>query len=1401
MKRFFVKLLLTVMSLLGSLRIAEAKDIRFLHLDVTEGLSQGSVFAIVQDHQGFIWIGTRDGLNKYNARKFIVYRNNPKDTTSLGDNFIQSIAEDSKKRLWVGTGNGLNLYNRTLDNFQRIPLANVETANSSGEPAVHFIMEDHFHQVWIGTNQGLYRVKEEGLRITAELVFNSIPVDIAGERRFFKNIRSIYEDSEHKLWFCTDDGVITASYVSDNSKKLRINRAYPTYTTLKNTLDQRAVAILEVNPHVFWIATKTNGIVVLNEKTGSISHHKHVETDPHSLPCNDIRSITKDRKGRLWIGTFNGLSLYEHGQFKNFYANDDDQYSLSNNSIRPIYQDKRGSIWIGTYFSGVNVIDNDIPAFKNFAHQAHRNSLSYNVVSSFVEDDLGNLIIGTEGGGINYLDKRQFKFSHSKYEPSNVRGLSHNNVKSLCFDREGNLWAGTYEGGLNLKRKGTNYFEHIKHNPNDQRSLSNNSIYALAEDREGNLWIGTYGGGLNVKRSGDRALSFDKYSLDNKTLSSNLVRSIFEDSKGNLWVGTQNGLNLKRRNSNHFTFFTYDREKPRSISGNDVISIHEDKLHRIWVGTYMNGLNLYHPEDDSFTRFDASVGLPGNNIFGILSDDHDNLWLSTNAGICCFNPSTGSVRNYNTIDGLIGNEFIYGSYHKLADGTLAFGSSAGFTLFDPDSISINYFEPPVVLTDLRLFNKKVLPGKESVIKKDISLIDELTLNYKQYVFSIEFSVLNYVHADKNRYAYLLKGFDQDWNYVNTPLATYTNLDPGTYELMVKGTNNDGIWSEITSLRIHILSPPWKTWWAYSLYLLSGSLLIYFVVRFFQGKNKLKHELLLEHLALEKQQEIHEAKLNFFTNISHEFRTPLSLIVGPIERLQQIEQLPTNAKSLLHNAYKNANRLLNLVNQLLDFRKQESGSLHLQVQRTKLVQFVKDIMNNFLFLGEKKNIQLTLENNAANDFDVWIDGEQMEKVITNLLYNAFKFTDSNGLIKIQVQARSASLAYPSGSYIVEIWDTGCGIPEEHIPHVFTQFYQSKSYEDQTYIGSGVGLALAQGLVKMHHGNLSVRSNLGRQSNDFNTVFQLELPLGNAHFKPTQLLDTKDRFEDTGLKMNESIQEPFTSDRMKGEEAIDNANHQSVVLIVEDNVELRRFVVESLQNKFKVLEAGDGLEAWPIIESTQPDIVVTDVMMPKCDGINLLRRIKGEKSTNHIPVILLTARTADPYMIEAFKEGSDDYITKPFSFRLLAWKIANVLETRKRLKEKFVQEYLLQPHKAEVTETNTFMKEVIAIVEENLSDDNFGVHTLASEVGVSRTVLYRKIRHLSGLNLVEFIKVVRLKKAAQFLEANSGLTISEIAYKVGFSDPKYFSKTFKAFYNMSPKRYVEDLEERRSKLNAI
>ncbi|WP_293945889.1 MULTISPECIES: hybrid sensor histidine kinase/response regulator transcription factor [unclassified Sphingobacterium] len=1366
-----------------SISRAQEKNYRFLHLDVNEGLSQGSVFAIEQDHLGFMWIGTRDGLNKYDGRKFIIYRSNPQDSFSLEHNFIQAITEDKKKRLWVGTTGGLNLYNRDADNFMRISLPVVESSSGKIEVNVHQIFQDSRNVIWIATNVGLYRIKE-GAHLEAELVFNEITVEGSNDRSHFRNFRTIYEDGKKRLWFCTDDAIVLMQSALRDGNRLKVLRTYFNQKGLINKVNQRFQSILEFSPGIFWVGTKYNGIKIINENTGEVSSLSGDHNHTANLENQDVRSLKKADDGSIWIGTFNGLYLYRNGKLLFIHADDNNPNSLSNNSIRPIFQDKRGSIWIGTYFGGINIYDKDIPNFQNFTHQSRRNSLSYNVVSAFLEDPNRELIIGTEGGGLNYFNRYKSEFFNEKHDKSSVGSLSHNNVKSICRDREGNLWVGTYDGGLNLKRKGQQAYENFRFDPNLTNGLANNNVYALLEDRRGDIWIGTFGGGLQVLRKNQKPVYFQTFNVAGKQLSSNMVRALLEDSNGNLWIGTSNGLNVKIAGTDKFFSFFNHKNDSLSISGNDIISIHEDRKGQIWIGTYMGGLNRYLPDKKSFKRYNEQNGLPVNNVFGILSDRKNKLWLSTNTGITCFDPQEGSVRSYTKVDGLPGNEYIQNAATILRDGKFAFGSFSGFTLFNPDSLSVNNYVPPIQFTDLKLFNRTVRPGVDGVIPKDISMMDELVLDHNQNVFSLEFSVLNYVHPEKNQYAYYLKGFEQDWNYVTNPVATYTNLDPGNYELWIKGSNNDGIWNENARvLKIRILPAPWKTWWAYTGYFLILGFVVFLIIRFFHGRNKLKRDLLIRKLASEQQEELHEAKLNFFTNISHEFRTPLSLIIGPLNQLKTDNSLSEYAKEHLGYATRNADRLMNLVNQLLDFRKQEGGKMKLNYQKVLVSEYFKNVLLNFHFIAEKNNIQFFLENNISTDYQAYFDPEQFEKVLVNLIYNAFKFTDKGGRIKVQVELEGNGDA---AKLLVSVSDSGRGIPTKDIPFVFEQFYQANT-EGFVATSSGIGLALSRSIIHLHGGLLTVESNMATKPSAYNTVFRISLPQQNLHIDASSTTDIL-----SGItEMNVSEQSELVDDRGLVEVENDRtADEKPVILVAEDNVELRCFLYENLRKKYVVLEANDGNEALALVHTRQPDIIISDVTMPNCDGITLLQQIKNDNSTNHIPVILLTARTADPYITEAFEVGTDDYITKPFSMPHLMQKIANIIQTRKRLEEKFVQNYLMGGQgTTETSERTRFLDQVLVTVEDNLGCENFGVLELTKAIGVSRSVLYRKIKQQTGLNLVEFINMVRLKKAAQILVHDSELSISEVAYQVGFNDPKYFSKTFKKFYKESPRTYIE------------
>lgn len=1378
--------LLAAALLLASVTFGQ-NPVKFTQIGLREGLSQSSVFALCQDYLGFMWIGTRDGLNRYDSRKFITYRNVPSDSTSLTDNYVLSLLEDSKKRLWVGTRTGLNRYDRLRDRFIRVPLPDNSSGNSSSEPMIWSIVEDRDGRVWLGTNQGLYCYDEQSATEPLTLVFEAVRYQLP---MGCSNVMSFYEDRKKNIWLSTVNGVLVFEPYRSGSA-LRLQRHFRQREGELNSEDVRVVQ--EVKDGIFWFGTREGGINVYNTLTRQFSYLVH---QPHakgrSLAGNDVRSILRDRFGGYWIGTINGLNYYSEAEgFLTYSANDYDQFSLTSNSIRPIFQDARGSVWIGTYYSGVCVYDRHIPVFRNYAYSPYVSSLSYNVVSGILEDSRGNLWVGTEGGGLNYMDRFGHVFRQFKHDPANPGTLSHNHVKSLHLDQEGDLWVGTYQGGLNLLRKGSHTFQHVRHDPSVPHSLSHNNVYAIKEDRQGNMWFGTYGGGLNLKKPG-REMHFESYRAG-KTgryhISSDLIRTVFIDSRGNIWVGTEDGLNLKRAGTDHFEVFRFSPDDPGSISGNVVISIFEDSRNRVWLGTYKDGLNQYRPETGSFSRFSERDGLPGNNIFGIL-EDQQKLWLSTNNGICSFDPGSGSVRSYNIKDGIGGNEFSIGAYCKAADGQLIFGGTHGLTSFYPRNFSASNYVPPIVFTDFRLFNEPVVPGKKHVLEKPISVTDTIVLTHKQNIFTIEFSAINYVLPEKNRYAYRLEGLENQWNYVNVPSATYTNLHAGTYTLLAKGASNDGIWNEVpAALTIRILPPPWQTWWAYAIYLALIVTAVYMIIRFTKIRSRLEHELQLEHLENERQREINEIKLNFFTSISHEFRTPLTLILAPVQHLLTHMNLDENARTMMATVKNNSLRLLNLVNQLLDFRKQESGSFQLAVAAHDLGAFTDRIAAEFTHYAEEQNIRFQYRRPAAG-IEVWFDTDQLEKVIYNLLSNAFKFVPAGGKVKLDVEKTEPSLTCPQGAVAIRVWDNGKGIPADKLSSIFEFYYQLQTGHEkrQGHFGSGIGLALAKNLTEMHGGKIHVDSYNGEERPTY-TCFTVELPLGNVHLKPGEVTgsgkeEPGKRVEEPAVKDVDEAVYPANAPAPTG-----NASGRPLILVVDDHEEIRTVIAQSLLEDYTILEAAEGQEGWELVRSHLPDLVITDIMMPVADGISLLKNIKQTLDTNHIPVLLLTARTAMESVIEGLQSGSDDYLTKPFHPEVLSLKIRNILAARERFRKKFIREYVLTPQQ-EVSEPDAdqqFLHKVIRLIEDNLAEVNFNVNVLARELSMSRPVLYRKLKQLTDLSVIELINILRLKKAAQLL-AQGHTQVSQVAYQIGFSDPKYFSKSFRNYFGKSPSEYI-------------
>ncbi|SEM67398.1 Two component regulator propeller [bacterium A37T11] len=1338
-------------------RVSFGQDVRFARVGVKDGLSQGTIFSIYQDYKGLMWIGTRDGLNCYDSKKFTVYRNIPADSVSLFDNNIHALKEDSKRRLWVGTTAGLNLFHRQSATFSRFYVGKLLSGNGEREPSFNTIAEDSKGRVWFGSNKGLFLL-QEGKVPRLELVFDPsfFPSEAVGKAT--RNIYHIDVDDTGKLWLSTEGGVVCL--MPHEANKVSVWAIYNKGNGKLNDDHTRFAA--SVKPGVIWVGTKEGGINEINVSTGKVRYILAEAGIAGSLASNDVRSLLKDRKGGFWIGTFGGLNYFNWKKgFITYVSVDNDPFSLSNNSIRPLYQDRRGSVWVGTFYGGVSIADRYIPKFTNYAKSPELGGLSSNVISCLLEAPGRNLWIGTEGGGVNMYHRNSEEIINFRHKAGDEGSLSHDNVKAMCLDSLGNLWVGTYQGGLNLLQKGSTYFKHFKHDNHDSHSLPNDNVYALAADKRGNIWAGTYGGGLSCLNKGSQS-EFETYSWGKEGkyhLSSNQVRTIFCDSQGNLWVGTENGLNVKWKNSASFEIFQSRPNDPYSLSSNLVFSVFEDHHHKIWIGTVKGGLHRFDPLNKHFIRYDEKDGLDCNNILAIGGDRKDRLWLSTTNGIYRYSPNQGHAKLYNTKDGLLSNEFTIGAVCQLQEGELAFGGTNGFTIFQPNRFNSSGYRPPCIFTAFRLFNKEVLPGVQSPLKLSIGMTKKLVLNHNQRTFTLDFAVLNYILPEKNQYAYKLEGLDKDWNIVNTPSATYTSLAPGHYTLLAKGANNDGIWNDkVARLEIEILPAPWQTWWAYVLYAIGTIFLAVLVIKHIRDRSLLKHQLQLEYLAMQRQREIGEIKLGFFTQISHELRTPLTLILSPLQRLMaQKSNVNEEEWQMLGTMKQNADRLLQMVNQLLDFRKQEIGHIVLQKKQHDMTAFVQQIAQSFTFLAAEREVEFVCnlpEMHIQLDFDT----DQMHKVIMNLLANAFKFTPSGGKVCLTMKEELPTLNYIHGFVRILVWDNGKGIPADKLTEIFewyVQVHPSGGPDGQT--GTGIGLALSKKLVELHGGNVYAESNLGKGSPVY-ACFTVDIPKG----------EVMDETSDISIIATK-------------------ANRKPVIVLAEDHQGVRHEIVQCIGSHYRILEACDGIEAWELIRQELPDLVITDLMMPGCDGMGLLKRIKQDVSTNHIPVLILTARSAETYLLAGLEAGCDDYLHKPFHPQVLSLKVFNMLEARERFRQKFTRQMISSTAKEEgQSPAVKFLKEFVDVVERFMESTDFKVQLLSSQLGVSRPVLYRKVKQLTGLNIVELINLIRLRKAA-YLIIHEGLHSNEVAYRVGFNDPKYFAKSFKAFYGMTPKEY--------------
>ncbi|WP_316633080.1 two-component regulator propeller domain-containing protein [uncultured Flavobacterium sp.] len=1331
---------------------AQSKPLSFNRLDVTNGLSNNSVLSINQDSTGYIWLGTKYGLNRFDGRTFKIFKKDPENKTSISSNdFIKQLVLSRDKKMWV-VSNGLDLYHPEDNSF--------ETVIPQSENLLK-VLQDSKGNLWIGSlTQLKFRAANSKKNILIQISKGILQVS------------EFFEDNIHHIWVGTSAGLFELYFVR---KKLVIKRHFTDQFNSGAAINQ-ITSITQDQNLKYWIGTKKNGIYLFDKKSSQLLHFIKNNSDKNSLVNNNVRKILRHKNGSLWIGTQDGLSILNPYTYKFInYQHDPTQLnSLSQNSIHDIFQDKNGSVWMATYFGGVNVVYSVNTPFTVYQNTIAKNSISSNIISAIVEDRKQNLWIGTEAGGLNYFDRNSQQFITYKNSITNKNSLSSNLVKAIAIDKNQNLWIGTALGGLNFFDPKTSNFTAFKRGRDNSNNIASDNINCMVISKENKIFIGT-DIGLNVYDIEKQKFSFFPSNTKN-TAVERWITALFEDKKGAIWIGTPIGIHVCKASGLQFVNF---RDSSNKSFNYYVNCFHQDTKGHIWVGSYHSGLALLNLKDNTFKIFNISDGLPSDNILGITEDKDTNLWISTDNGLVKYNRRLNTFRSFNIVDGLPDIQFNTDSFLNDSQGRMFFGTYNGLVSFLPNDIEKNTVVPNVVLSNLKLFNIPVRINDETgILNQDINVANTLTFNHDQNIFTIEFSALNFIKSNKNKYAYKLDGFEKNWNYVDIPTATYTNLPAGKYQFMIKAANNDGIWSKnLKKINIEVLPPLWKTWWAYLIYFITASVIVYYIIQFFNARAKLKQELYFEQLEAEHQQKSYQMKLDFFTNISHEIRTPLTLILGPIEKLEQLTTANTPANKYALSIKKNTERLYRLVNELLDFRKADSGNLRMYFFEENIVSSLKEIFDYFQTLAEAKNIQYTFKSSHPQIL-IYFDKDQMEKVFFNLLSNAFKFTQNQGKISLEIVLKKQQVK-------IAVTDNGKGIAIDNIDNIFNNFYQA----DQS-MGTGIGLALSKNLVELHKGKIKVKSKSDKVNKTGKTTFTVTLPLGKKHLKEIDIVSASE----IESSIYQEVDDYTSEGLIDNPEVIGNKNKEAHILIVEDNDEVRDFIKQSLENQYHVHVSENGLEGWKNAIQTLPDLIISDVMMPIMDGLELCRKLKTDVRTSHIPVIMLTAKSAPIHQIHGLQHGADAYVTKPFSDQILQLNIRNLLSLKRAMQKKYSEQLLKLPiiTSTDASQDEKFLQKLYQIIESNIANTNLDLAFITSEIGMSKSVLYKKFSALTNFSLNEFIKTQRLKHAVEFFQKGE-TSIASVAIQVGFNDAKYFSREFKKMYGITPNDYIKNKGE--------
>ncbi|MDL2291668.1 response regulator [Bacteroides sp. OttesenSCG-928-F21] len=1359
------KLLACILLFLGL--NANAQTGKFYSTD--KELSNSLINKVYQDRKGFVWVATENGLNKFDGVRFTIYKHNEKDPLSLKNNYVRTMYEDSHGNFWIGCINGLQLYDRSTESFSDV---NVYRNVGKVNPHITSIVERTNGEVWMTTSgQGIIAIKqEEGKAFEV-----SMKTELSQKMNSIY-LNEIFEDSKRNLWIATEDkGLFRYSPEKEKLTHFKAPENLPT---------DRIYTIREDRKGNIFVGTFNYGLFRLQNPDNTDS--ETFQAIPYKDRVNlNIKSLMINKQGTLLLGTDgDGLKIYNEG--KNIvedYEINAAPFDFSKSKVHSLLEDRDNNLWLGIFQKGIILIPGIQNKFNYYGYKSvGNNTIGSNCVMSICVDRNGTTWVGTDNDGLYGIDNQGKQLVHYRNNPTNPTSVP-GTIMAICEDSNRDIWLGSYFNGLARIDARTGKSKYIT----GKNKTGYEKISCITEDNNRNLWIGTHGGGMQKITLKDHKFTYyestrdenNNWSLD--ILPNDWINCILKGEDGLLWIGTYNGLACF--NSHKNTFINY-MNRSNLLPGYIVNCLLESNSGHIWVGT-SNGLLCFDKRQEKFIHYTTEEGLPSEIICGMAEDEQGNIWISSHQGISKLIAKEGKFVNYYAADGLQGNEFSRGAVFKDNKGMIYFGGTNGVTTFYPRDILEQKKDLKVSITEFYIANQIVKKGDKSgkniVTNTAIMDSESFTVAHNVSSFSMVFSVLEFNNPERITYQYKIEELDKEWVNIHQGInrVTFSNLNPGKYTFRVRASDHDNF-SDIHTVSI-VITPPWyQTTWAKLIWVLLGGMFIYAVSIFILSRIRHRQEL----MEREHQEQLSEAKLQFFINISHEIRTPMTLIISPLEKLLKEggEKQPTYLM-----IYRNAQRILRLINQLMDIRKLDKGLMHLKFRETDIIGFIDDLMQTFDYQAKKKNITFKFEHKES-ELKAWVDLNNFDKVLLNVFSNAFKYTPENG--EIQVKLTTGKNENTKGAlrhyFEISITDSGIGIDQDKIEQIFERFYQINNDLTQSNFGTGIGLHLSRSLVELHRG--SIRAESREEGNG--TRFIIRLPMGSDHLRADELESPHDEIKQKELNSSAETTALIHDDALQEYKKV-KAKTRYRVLVVEDEEEIRGYIRDELSNEYRISESKNGKEALDYILKEKPDLVISDVMMPEMDGITLSRKIKQNITTSHIPIVLLTARSKTEDRLEGLESGADAFIVKPFNTDVLRSTISNLISNRERLKGQFVSEKQMEEKINKIEKKSSddiLMEKIMKTINDHLADPELNVEMLAANVGLSRVHMYRKLKELTNQSARDFIRNIRFKQAASLL-VETKLTVSEVAYATGFSNISHFSNSFKDLYGVSPTEYRE------------